>query len=57
MQEGLKVALTNLKKSLPWVERLDLTVEPAPAAKVMKLHEEAESTEEIHDDFKREMLL
>ncbi|CAL9695547.1 unnamed protein product [Knipowitschia caucasica] len=56
--EGLRQSLAELRRDLPWVERLDLTNLPAedPLAKV-EGQEKKESNKEINadDDFEREM--
>lgn len=57
--EGLKKCLSELKKNLPWAERLDLTNYPAAdiTGKVEARLEQAEGNEDINaeDDFQREM--
>ncbi|KAI4890309.1 hypothetical protein NFI96_017730, partial [Prochilodus magdalenae] len=57
--EGLKKCLTELKKSLPWVERLDITNNPAVdvLAKVEGRLDKNQGSEEVNaeDDFQREM--
>ncbi|XP_021365970.1 probable rRNA-processing protein EBP2 [Mizuhopecten yessoensis] len=49
--EGLKAKLAELKNGLGWLERLDLTNEPAPAQPGTDMV----GDEDIHDDFKREL--
>ena len=51
--------LASSKKDLPWIERLDLTVDPAPAAKAVEAHMQMQddSDDQVHNDFKREMKL
>ncbi|KAL7876613.1 hypothetical protein AOLI_G00115760 [Acnodon oligacanthus] len=57
--EGLKKCLAEFKKNLPWVERLDLTNDPAVdvLAKIEGTLAEKPSSGEINaeDDFQREM--
>ncbi|XP_035391916.1 probable rRNA-processing protein EBP2 [Electrophorus electricus] len=57
--EGLKKCLAEFKRSLPWVERLDLTNYPAIdiVAKAEGRLEQSQNNEEINteDDFQREM--
>ena len=55
----MKQSFRNLKSGLPWTERLDLTLDPAPAPKPLEELQRLEGStgEDIHDDFKREMLL
>ena len=52
-QAGMKQKLEEFHKSLAWVERLDLTNHPAPAAPGMELEGDAD----IHNDFTRELRL
>lgn len=52
---GLKQKLEEFKQNLDWVERLDLTSDPAPAPKGTEITEQSTSTDPIHDDFKREL--
>ena len=58
-KEGLKQALGDLQKNLPWVETLDLTVAPlAPPKPLMdQLGADPDDLtgEAVNDDFKREM--
>ena len=58
---GLAKALEELqesKKNLTWIERLDMTVDPAPASRVLEEHLSAQADgDDVHDDFKREMRL
>jgi len=57
-QEGMKIALDALKKDLSWVERMDITCDPASTHKALAIEQDlALSTTEndVHDDFKREM--
>ena len=44
---------------MPWIERLDLTVDPAPAPRAMQehMHMEGGDDDQVHNDFKREMKL
>ena len=55
----MRQALSYIKGDLPWTERLDLTLDPLPAPKPLEELQNigASSREDIHDDFKREMLL
>lgn len=48
--------MNKVKKSLPWVERLDVTTEPAPPPKESDLDNDVEKIDP-NDDFKREALL
>lgn len=60
MQDGLNQCLSDLKKDLPWVERLDMTNLPAedvlskPEGNVPKATNKDVNAE---DDFQREMFL
>ena len=56
-QEGLKAARNLLHKDLPWVERLDLTTDLAPAPQALQDLEEIAEEENVHNDFQREMKL
>lgn len=53
MQAGMKSKLEELKSKLDWIERLDTTSEPAPA----QPGTEIQGGDDIHNDFRREMLL
>ena len=55
LQEGMKLALTELRKDLPWVERLDMTNGPAATSDLLQAETAAEV--DVNDDFKRELLL
>ena len=61
VQRGLKQALQELKKDLPWIERMDVTVDPLEAPKPMEVQLGGDpddlTGDAIHDDFKREMKL
>ena len=61
VQAGLKQALDTLKVELPWVERLDITLPPAPPPKPMLEQlgpcPDDLSNDGVHNDFKREMKL
>ena len=49
---GLKQKLEELKQSLDWVERLDLTNNTAPAPRGTEITEQAgPSGDTVHDDF------
>nr|XP_022316458.1 probable rRNA-processing protein EBP2 [Crassostrea virginica] len=48
---GLKQTLATIKKTLPWVERLDVTSKPATTHKDLI----SQSETDVHDDFKREL--
>ena len=60
-QAGLRQSLEELKNDLPWIERLDIMVDPLPAPKPMleQLGSKPDELtgEDVHDDFKREMKL
>ena len=45
--------LADFKCSLPWIERLDLTCEPAPATPGTDI----QGDDDVHNDFKRELTL
>lgn len=49
---GLKNKLEDLKTKLSWVERLDVTNDPAPAPPGTEI----EGEDDIHNDFKRELI-
>lgn len=51
MQAGMKSKLEELKSKLDWIERLDTTSEPAQPGT------EIQGGDDIHNDFRREMLL
>lgn len=53
LQVGMKNKLDDLKTKLSWVERLDLTNDPAPAPPGTEI----EGEDDIHNDFKRELIL
>lgn len=60
MQEGMKQCLADLRKDLPWVERLDMT--NLPAEDILsraggKVPDETNGDVNVEDDFQREMLL
>ena len=58
LKDGMKAALGELQKDLPWIERLDLTTDLAPAPKpIQDLEEIHNDGDSVHDDFKREMRL
>merc|ERR1712018_364557 len=57
---GMEAALLELQgeKVLPWLERLDLCLNPAPAHSALAIQQQltASNTDgDVHDDFKREM--
>ncbi|KAG9471586.1 hypothetical protein GDO78_014120, partial [Eleutherodactylus coqui] len=52
---GLKESLKDLKKELPWVERLDVTAAPVPDPSLQNGKEPQEAEGDAEDDFKREM--
>ncbi|XP_044156928.1 probable rRNA-processing protein EBP2 [Bufo gargarizans] len=52
---GLKQSLKDLKKDLPWVERLDVTTAPVPDPAVQNGVEAQGADVDAEDDFKREM--
>ena len=60
-QDGLNQALEDMKSDMPWVEKLDLTVDALPPPKPMVPQLGANpddlAGEGVHDDFKREMKL
>ncbi|KAJ8311049.1 hypothetical protein KUTeg_011399, partial [Tegillarca granosa] len=53
LKVGLKNKLEDLKTKLSWVERLDVTNDPAPAPPGTEI----EGEDDIHNDFKRELIL
>jgi hypothetical protein len=59
VQEGIRQCLAELSKSLPWVERLDLTNLPAEdiLARAEGKLPAADGTVNADDDFQREMFL
>lgn len=56
---GLEHSLQDLKSDLPWIERMDLTLDPIAAPKPMldQLGSDPDQLtgDDVHDDFKREM--
>jgi hypothetical protein len=59
-QVGMKLAVTELAErhtSLPWIERLECTNDPAPAPPGMHLEQESSGENMVEDDFKRELHL
>ena len=59
LQEGIRQSLTELSRSLPWVERLDLTNLPAEdiLARAEGKLPAAGGAVNADDDFQREMFL
>ena len=59
LQEGIRQSLTELSRSLPWVERLDLTNLPAEdiLARAEGRLPAADGAVNADDDFQREMFL
>ena len=49
--------LNELKQSLDWIERLDMTNDPAPPPKGSEDILANQEDDLVHDDFKREMKL
>ncbi|KAM4022651.1 putative rRNA-processing protein EBP2 isoform 2-T2 [Anomaloglossus baeobatrachus] len=52
---GLKQSLKDLKKTLTWVERLDVTTAPVPDPAIQNREETQDTDVDAEDDFKREM--
>ncbi|XP_038068773.1 probable rRNA-processing protein EBP2 [Patiria miniata] len=57
---GIKEALAELQKDLPWIERLDMVSEDVRTSSADKEEEEEQlkkmtSADDVHNDFKREM--
>lgn len=58
VQEGLKQCLADLRKDLPWVERLDMTNQPADDVLVDgKVLAQTNGEVDADNDFQREMFL
>lgn len=53
---GLKACLEELKKELPWEERLEMCEEPTRAPQALDDMNISNGADDVHDDFKREML-
>nr|XP_054764187.1 probable rRNA-processing protein EBP2 [Lytechinus pictus] len=54
-EQGLKDRLSDFKRDLPWLERLDVTCGPARVPGETDPKEEEKGKDEVHDDFKREL--
>ena len=57
----MKALLAEIKTNLPWIERMDLTVDPVPPPRPLldQLGSDPDdlSGDQVHDDVKREMKL
>lgn len=54
-EQGLKDRLTDFKKDLAWLERLDVTCGPVRVLGETEPKADEENKDEVHDDFKREL--